>query len=132
MKKNKDNDFNDNKITNLDKFTVNIHTSSDNELSNKIYVDDSIGGKKILGFNQALQNYLKVSIGKDIYNINKYDKKQIFDITVLKLPNSCRDLPLHWVSKCNNENNISNKKSFKKSTKTTSPTENSGTTSLQK
>ena len=38
-----DNEFDNNKLTNLDSFTVNKNPSSDNELSSKQYVDDSIG-----------------------------------------------------------------------------------------
>ena len=34
-------------------------------MANKIYVDESLRSVEILGFNQTLQNYLKVSIGND-------------------------------------------------------------------
>ena len=36
----------------------------------------------IVTFNQTLQNYLKVSVGIDFYNLTKYDKKQIADTTM--------------------------------------------------
>ena len=52
--------------TNLDCVSVNRNLSSDNELAKKKYVVDSLGSGNILQFNQALQNYLKVSIGNDV------------------------------------------------------------------
>ena len=51
-----DNDFDNIKITNLDSITVNRDPNLDNELSNKKYIDDSIGEGTILRFNQTLQN----------------------------------------------------------------------------
>ena len=76
VKNNQDNDFNDNKLINIDSISVNRKPSSDNELSNKKNVDDSIGEGTLLRFNQTLQNYLKVSVGNDTYNLSKYNKKQ--------------------------------------------------------
>ena len=72
-----ENELNDKKLTNLDSITVNRNPSLDNELANKKYVDDSVGEGNILRFNQRLQNYLKVSVGNDTYNLTKYDKIQI-------------------------------------------------------
>ena len=46
VKNNQDNDLNDNKLTNINSITVNRNPTSDNELSNKRYVDDEL--KKIL------------------------------------------------------------------------------------
>ena len=54
---------NHNNLTNLDSVSVNRNPSSDNEKANKKYVDDSICGGNILGFNQTLENCLKVSVG---------------------------------------------------------------------
>ena len=45
VKNNQDNDLNDNKITNLDSITVNRNPTSDNELSNKKYIDDELDKK---------------------------------------------------------------------------------------
>ena len=67
VKNNQDNDFNDKKLTNIDSITVNRNPTSDNEVTNKKYVDDSIGDVTILRFNQILENYLKVSVGNDTY-----------------------------------------------------------------
>ena len=56
---------------------VNRNPISDNELANKEDVDDSIGDGNVLRFNQTLENYQKVSVGKDTYNLTKNDKIQI-------------------------------------------------------
>ena len=64
-----DNKFDNNNLTNLDSAVVNRNPNLNNELSNKKYVDDSIGEGTIVRFNQTLQNYLKVSVGNDTYNL---------------------------------------------------------------
>ena len=84
VKNNQDNDFDDNKLTNIYSITVNRNPSSDNELSTKKYIDDELDKKTIFRFNQTLQNYLKVSVGNDTYNLTKYPKIQSTDITVMK------------------------------------------------
>ena len=70
-KNNQDNDFNDKKLTNLDSVTVNRNPSLDNELSNKKYIDGELDKNTIVRFNQTLQNFLKVSIANDTYNLTK-------------------------------------------------------------
>ena len=72
-----DNEFDNNKFTDLDSVSINRNPSSDNELSNKKYVDDSIGEGTIVRLNKSLQNYLKVSVGNDIYHLTKYDKYKL-------------------------------------------------------
>ena len=72
-----DNEFDNNKLTNLDSVTVNRNPNSDDELSNKKYVDDSIGEGTILRFNQTLENYLKVSVGNDTYNLTNMIKYKL-------------------------------------------------------
>ena len=69
-----DNEFDNNKLTNLDSVTVNRNSNLDNELANKKYIDDSIGEGTIVRFSQTLQNHLKVSVGNDTYNLTKYDR----------------------------------------------------------
>ena len=130
VKNNQDNDFNDNKITNLDSVQVNKNPSSDNELANKKYIDDSIGEGTVLRFIQTLQNYLKVSVGNDSYNLTKYNKISITDITEIKFPNIGSDLLQKWNIKCNNKNNQSRINDSLESTKTNSPNSFSGATSL--
>ena len=55
VKNNQDNDFKDNKLTNLDSVSVNRNPISDNELGNKKHIDDSIEEGTILRFNQTLK-----------------------------------------------------------------------------
>ena len=130
VKNNQDNDLNDNKLKNIDSITVNRKPSSDNELASKKYIDDELDKNTVLRFNQTLQNYLKVSVGNDTYNLTKYDKIQITDTTEIKYPNIGSDLLQKWNIKCNNKNNISKVGDFIKSTKTNSLTGYSGATSL--
>ena len=125
-----DNEFDNNKLNNLHSITVNSDPNLDNELSNKKYVDDSIREGTILRFNQTLENYLKVSVGNDTYNLTNYNKIQIIDMTEIKYPNIGSDLLQKWNIKCNNKNNVSKVGDFVKSTKTISPTGHSGATSL--
>ena len=84
VKNNRDNDFNDKKLKNIDSITVNRDPASNNEVTNKKYIDGELDKKTILRFNQTLQNYLKVSVGNDTYNLTKSDKIQTFDVTEIK------------------------------------------------
>ena len=124
------NEFDNNKLTNLDSVTVNRNPNLDNQLANKKYIDDELDKNTVLRFNQTLQDYLKVSVGNDTYNLTKYDKVQITDTTEMKYPNIGSDLLQKWNIKCNNKNNVSKVGDFIKSTKTHSPTGYSGATSL--
>ena len=125
-----DNEFDNNKLTKLGSITVNRNPNLDNELANKKYIDDELDKNTVLRFNQTLQNYLKVSVGNDTYNLTKYDKKQITDTTEMRYPNIGSDLLQKWNIKCNNKNNQSRITDFIKSTKSNSPTGHSGATSL--
>ena len=69
VKNNQDNDFNDNKLSNINSITINNNPSDDNHVSNKKYIDEELDKNTIVRFNQTLQNYLKVSVGNDIYII---------------------------------------------------------------
>ena len=79
VKNNQDNEFTDNKLSNLDSITVNKNPNS-----NKKYIDDELDKNTILRFIQTLENYIKVSVGNDIYNLTKYKKLQITDTTIIK------------------------------------------------
>ena len=72
-----DNEFDIDKLANLDSIKVFGTPNSVHEFSNKIYVDDSIGECTIVRFKQTLQKYLEVSVRNDVYNLSKYDKIQI-------------------------------------------------------
>ena len=113
VKNNQDNDLNDNKLTNLDSITVNRDPTSDNKLANKNIV---------LRFNQLLENYLKISVGNDIYNFTKYDKIQLIDVTEIRYPNSGYSLLPKWRTKNLNKNNGAKAGNFLESILTNSPT----------
>ena len=130
VKNNQDNDLNDKKLKNLDSVSVNRNRTSDNELANKKYIDDTIGQGTLLRFNQTLTNYLKLSVGYDTYNITKYDKIQITDTTEFKYPNIGSDFIQKRNIECNNKNNVSKVGDFIKSAKTNSPTGHPGATSV--
>ena len=130
--KDQDNEFDSNKLNNLDSVTVNRNPSSDNEVSNKKYVDDSIGEGTIVGFNQTLEIYLKVYVGNDTYNLTKSDKLQITHTTEIEFPKTGSDLLQKWNIKSNNKNknNVSKVGNFINSTTTNSPTGYSGAKKL--
>ena len=130
VKNNQDNDFNDNKLTNINSITINNNPTDDNHVSNKKYIDESIAEGTLVRFNQTLTNYLKVSVGNDTYNLTKYDKIQLTDTTVMKAGNSVGYLLQNWNIRCNDKNNNGKISNFIKSTKTNSPTGGSGATSL--
>ena len=125
-----DTEFDNNKLTNLDSVNVNRNPNLDNELANKKYIDDELDKNTVLRYNQTLQNYLKVSVGNDTYNLTKYDKIHITDTTEMRYPNIGSDLLQKWNIKCNDKNNQSRITDFIKSTKSNSPTGFSGATSL--
>ena len=110
----------------MDSIAVNRNPNVDNELANKKYIDDSIAEGTIVRVNQTLQNYHKVSVGNDTYNLTKYDKIQITGTTIIKYPNTGGYLLQIWVIKCNDKNNNGKIQNFMKSTKTNSPTVYSG------
>ena len=130
VKNNQDNDLNDNKLTNLDSITINRNPIQDNEVTNKKYIDDELNKKTILRFNQTLQNYHKVSIGNDIYNITKYDKIRLIDVSEIRYPNVGIAILPKWKIENSNKNNEGKVGNFLKSTKTHSATGNSGATTL--
>ena len=104
VRSNQDNDLNVNKLTNLDGITVNRNPNSDNDISNKKYVDDQLDRITKVRFIQTLQNYLKVSFGNDTYNLSKYDKIQITDTATIKAPNNGGYLLQNWVILRNHKN----------------------------
>ena len=97
------NEFDNNNVTNLDTVTVNRNPNSDKELSDKNYVDDSIGEGTLLRLNQTLENYLS-SVGNDTYSSTKNDKIQITKTTEIKYPKTGSYLLQNWVEKCKEKN----------------------------
>ena len=125
-----DNECDNNKLNNLDSITVNRDPSLHNEMANKKYIDDSIGKGTLLRFIQTLQNYLKVSVGNDTHILTKHDKIQLTDVTEIRSPNKGLDLLLKWIVYSNDKNNNSKIDKLIKATKTSSPTGQSGETTL--
>ena len=130
VKNNQDNDLNDNKLTNIDSIKVNRNPNSDDELVNKKYLDDELDKNTIVRFNQTLNNYLKVSVGNDNYNLAKYDKIQITDTTMMRVGNGGASILRLWKIICNNKNNNGKISNFIKTTRTNSPTSQSGASVL--
>ena len=92
VRNNKDNNFNDNKLTGINSITINNTPTEDNQVVNKKYIDEQLDKNTILRFNQTLTNYLKVSVGDNIYNLTKYNKILLTDVTEIKFPESGNDL----------------------------------------
>ena len=130
VKNNQDNDFNGNKLKNIDSITIIRNPPSSNEIANKKNFDDELDRKTIVKFNQILQNYLKVSVGIDIYNLSKYKKLSITDITEIKFPNIGPELLQKGNIYCNNKIDHPRINYFIRSTGTNSPTVESGAASL--
>ena len=59
VKNNQDNDFNDNKLTNINSITINNNPADNSHVCHKKYIDDTISEGTLLRFNQTLTNYLK-------------------------------------------------------------------------
>ena len=84
--------------------TVNTNPTSDNELPNKKYIDDSIEDT-IVRFTETLRKYLKVSVGSDTYNLTKNNKIQLIDVTEVRYPNSGDSLlPERRIKNLNKDN----------------------------
>ena len=130
IKNNQDNDFNDNKLTNINSITINRNPVLDNEVSNKKYIDDELDKNTIIRLNQSLENYLKVCVGNDTYNLTKYNKMNITDVTEIRNPNTGQMLTQKWMLKCLNKSYNAKVITFLKSTTNTSPTVESGAISL--
>ena len=100
VKNNQDNNLNDKKLTNINSITINNNPSDDNHVCNKKYVDDELDKNTIVRFNQTLMNYLKVSVGNDIYHLTKYNKYYLTDKTSMISPNSGLYLMQRWIIEC--------------------------------
>ena len=127
VKNNQNNDFNNNKLTNINSITINKNPTLDNEVSNKKYIDDELDKNTIIRLNDNSNDiYLKVNINNTMYNLQIYNKILLTDTTTINYPNTGRYLLQNWIIKCIDRNNSSKIQNFIKSTKTTSPTTNAG------
>ena len=85
------------------------------------YVDDELDKNTILRFIQKPQNYLKMFVGSNVYNIRKCDRKQILESSVIEVGNAGRYLLQQWNKKCNGKNNAGNITNCIRSTRTKTP-----------
>ena len=76
------------------------------------------------------ENYLQVRVQNTAYNLQIYNKTQIIDTTIIKNGNIGDQILQKWKIECNNKNGDGKIHDFIKSTKTNSPTGNSGATSI--
>ena len=129
VRNNQDNDFNDNKLTNINSIPINTTPTHNNHVTNKKYIDDNLDKDTIVRLNDdSNDRYLKVNINNSTYNLQIYNKIQLTDTTIMKLPNNGNELLTSWRIHCNDRNNNGNIQNFIRSTKTNSPTNNSGAT----
>ena len=101
-----------------------------NELASKAYIDNELDKNTILRFNQTLENNLKVSVGDDTFKLTKYNKIQLTDTTSIKYPNNGGYLIQNWNIIAKDKSNNGKISNFIRSTKTNSPTGDSGANSL--
>ena len=130
VENNQDNDFNDNKLTNINSISIKNDPTHNDHVSNKKYVDVELDKNSIVRFNQTLQRYLKVSVGNDTYNLTKYDEIQLTDVTEIRYPNIGITLLPKWKIKNLNKLNGAKLGNFLKSTITNSTTSDSGAISI--
>ena len=131
VRNNQDNDLNDKKLTNINSITINNNPIDDNHVSNKKYVDEELDKNTIIRLNDVSNDrYLQVHINNTAYILQIYNKTQIIDTTILEIPNTGTDLLQNWKIICNNRLGEGTPSDFVKSTKTNSPTSQSGATSL--
>ena len=127
VKYNQDNNFNDNNLTNINSITINDNPTDDSHVSNKKYIDDELDKVTIVTLNDdSNDRYLKVNIENSTYNLQINNKILLTDTTILKYPNNGGYLLPNWRIFCNDRNNNGKIQNFIRSTKTNSPTGNSG------
>ena len=84
VKNNQDNDFNDNKLTNINLITINNNPTNNIHVTNKKYIDDELDKKTVVRLNDdSNDRYLQVRINNTPYNLQIYNKTHIIDTTKL-------------------------------------------------
>ena len=127
VKNNQNNDFNDNKLTNVSSITINNNPTDNNHVSNKKYTDDQLDKDTLVRLNDnSNDRYLKVNINNSTYNLQIYNKILLTDTTIIKYSNNGGYLLPSWRIFCNDRNSNNKIQNFIRSTKTTSPPGNSG------
>ena len=131
VKNNQNNDFNDNIILNVASIQINNNPTNDDHAVNKKFIDDEIDTNTIVRLNDnSHDHYLQVRVNTLPYNLQIYNKTQIIDNTKMIFPNTGYDLLQNWKIVCNNRHGEGKPSDFIKSTKTNSPTGDSGASSL--
>ena len=106
VKNNQDNDFNDNKLTNVNSITINNNPTDNNHVSNKKYIDDELDKDTLVRLNDnSNDRYLKVNINNSTYNLQIYNKIPLTDTTITKYSNNGGYLLPSWRILCNDRNN---------------------------
>ena len=117
--KDQDNDIKNNKWTNLSSVTVKGNPLMNERVSNK---------KKRwwIRFWKTFEKCLDISVGNTVNNHENYNKQHFIDTTTFKYPNTRRYLLQQGNIQSNNITNSRKIQICLKSTKTVSPTRNSG------
>ena len=127
LKNNQDNNFNNNRLTNINSITIKTYPTNNNHVTNKKYIDDELDKDTILRLNDdSNDRYLKVNINNSTYNLQIYNKTLLTDTTIMKNSNNGGYLLPSWRIFCNDRNNNGKIQNFIRSTKTSFPTANSG------
>ena len=93
VKNNQDNDFNDNKLTNINSITINNNPTDNNHVSNKKYIDDELDKNTLVRLNDdSNDRYLQVHINNTAYNLQIYNETQIIHTIKILFPNTGTDL----------------------------------------
>ena len=96
----------------------------------KKQIDADLCLNTVLRVNGTLQNYLKVPYGNDIYNLPNFYKIQITDTTISKYPNDGKSSLQKWKNIYSDMNGNRRLNIVKKTKKTSSPTGDSGATTI--
>ena len=97
VKNNQYNDFNSNKLTNLNSISINNNPTDNNHVSNKKYVDDELDKDTLVRLNDdSNDRYLKVNIKNSTYNLQIYKKILLTDTTIMKNLNNGGYLLPNW------------------------------------
>ena len=89
---------------------INRNPTRDNELTDKENVDDELNKSSILRCNPSLQNYLKVAVRNNIYNLTLLERFHITDATIIKKRKQGEDLLQQWKIECNDKKEMEKNK----------------------
>ena len=127
VKNNQNNDFNNNNITNVKSIQITDDPVNDRDCINKKYFNDEMNSNTIVRLNDdSNDRYLQVRVDNISYNLQMYNKSPIIDTTKMIFPNTGNEILQNWKIICNKKYNEGKPSDFIKSTKTNSPTGNSG------